>query len=284
MSDENTETSYIDAIPEEYRDVASVRDAGSMENLLKQHVNLESKLGNSISFPTDDADEDQLNNFYSKIQERAAGLTRIPTAEDSEEWAGVYDKLGRPKDPSEYQYPEIKYDDNGVEKPLDQSKYGEGFQTKAHELGITGKQFKGIMSYFGEQTLQNMEQRNAEYETTMNALRSEWGDSTDARVARVQALVKEQGGDEAANAFGDLGNNPAVLAMLDKMADALMEENSLGNQGPTGDAATRSAIEDEIATLKKNGAFLDGRDPDHERTVKRVDDLYAKLEKFKVAA
>lgn len=281
MSDE---PQYIDSIPEEYREVASIRDAGSMENLLKQHVNLESKLGNSISFPTDDADEEQLNNFYTKVQERAAGLTRIPSDGDDEGWSGFYNKLGRPAEAGEYKLPEIKYDANGEEKALDQGSYGEGFREQAHKLGLTGKQFTGIMQYFGEKTLENMAGKDEAYNAAMDELRSDWGDATDARVERIQALVLEQGGEDAVAGFGDIGNNPAVLKMLDKVAEAMGDDKGLGPSGPVGDAATRSAIEDDIATLKANEAYMDRKHPDHERTVSRVNALYEKLEKFKVAA
>jgi len=279
MSEENT---YIESIPEEYREVPSIRDAGSMENVIKQFVNMETKMGNSLSFPTEDADDEQMNAFYSKVQERAAGLTRIPADDDAEGWAGLHGKLGMPKEAGDYSLPEIKYGDDG--KMLDQGKYGEAFRDEAHKLGLSGKQFTGIMSYFGNQTVENMTTASEAHDTAMATLKEEWGDATDARVARVQELVREQGGDEVVNAMGDLGNNPAVLMMLDKMADALMEENSLGNQGPSGDAATRSAIEDEVATLKGNEAYMDRKHPDHERTVQRVDALYKKLEGFQKAA
>ena len=277
MSDE---PQYIDSIPEQYRETPSIRDAGSMEALLQQHVNLEQKMGNSLSFPGDDADDDQLNEFYSKVNERAPGLTRIPTDDDADSWKALYGKLGRPDTADGYTLPEIEYGDGDNKQKLDQGKYGEGFRAKAHELDLSGKQFTGIMQYFGDETIANMETAKEAHDATMATLKAEWGDATDSRVARVQALVKEQGGDEAANAFGDIGNNPAVLMMLDKMADALMEESSLPGKGPAGEAATRSAIEDDIATLKNNEAFMDRKHADHERTVNRVNSLYEKLETF----
>ena len=273
---------YLSSIPEEYREVPSIRDAGSMDALLKQHVNLETKMGNSLSFPGEDADDEQMSAFYTKIQERAGGLTRIPSGDDEKEWADFYSKSGMPKESGDYTMPEIKYGEDG--KFLDQGKYGEEFRAHAHKMGLSAKQFTGIMSYFGNQTVNNMETRTQEHDAAMTALRNEWGDATDARVARVQKLVADNGGDEAIAGFGDIGNNPAVLMMLDKLATATMEEGSLGKQGGSGDAATRSGIEDEIATLKGNSAYMDRKNPDHDRTVSRVNSLFERLEKYKEAA
>lgn len=278
MSEENN---YIESIPEEYRDVPSIKEAGSMDNLLKGYVNLETKMGTAVFKPGDDADEEQWNSFYGKVNELAPGLTRVPTKDDDEKgWNSIYSKLGRPDDVSGYNVPEIKMGDDGV---LDQSQYADDFKKVSHELGITGKQFTGLMNWIGQRTVDRLDAGTQKRDEVMAGLKKEWGDGTDARIKRVNELIMEQGGKEAYESIGELGNNPYLIKMLDKMADTLMDESSLERQGPAGDIATRTAIEDEISTLKKNAAFLDRKDPDHQRTVERVNALYEKLETFKAA-
>jgi hypothetical protein len=252
-----------------------------LENLLNQHVNLEKKMGTAVFSPGEDADADQMNAFYERVNALAPGLTRIPDSDDAEGINALYGKLGRPNEAAGYEVPEIKYGADG--KVLDQGEYVEDFRQFAHENNITGSQFKKMLTWFGERTVNNLEAAAENRDKLMGELRTQWGDATDARISRVEQLVKDQGGEEAVAALGNLANNPVVLNMLDKMADAMMEENSLGNMGPAGDAATRQSIEDDIATLKNNEAFLDRKHADHERTVKRVDALYEKLGQYKAA-
>jgi CRISPR/Cas system CSM-associated protein Csm2 small subunit len=280
MAEEN-ENEYIESIPESFRDVESIKSAGSLENLLNQHVNLEKKMGTAVFSPGEDADTDQWNKFYERVSTLAPGLTRIPDSDDAEGVSALYGKLGRPNEAAGYEVPEIKYGADG--KVLDQGEYVEDFRQFAHENNITGSQFKKMLTWFGERTVNNLEAAAENRDKLMGELRTQWGDATDARISRVEQLVKDQGGEEAVAALGNLANNPVVLNMLDKMADAMMEENSLGNMGPAGDAATRQSIEDDIATLKNNEAFLDRKHADHERTVKRVDALYEKLGQYKAA-
>lgn len=277
MADEDE---YINSIPEAYRDVESIRDAGSMENLLNQHVNLEKKMGTAVFSPGEDADDEQWGSFYNKVNELAPGLTRIPDGDDLEGFGKLYSKLGRPDGSEGYEIPEIKYND----KALDQGDVMDGFREEAHKMGLSGAQFKGIINYFGGETVKQMETADQARTDLMGELTNEWGDATDSRLQRISELVTEQGGEEALAALGELRRNPIILNMLDKMADSMMEEGSLGNLGPAGDAATRAGIEDEIATLKANEAFLDNKNTEHGRTVSRIDALYKKLETFKQKA
>lgn len=276
MSEENN---YLDSIPEEYREVPSIKEAGSMENLLKQHVNLEQKMGTGVFAPGQGADDEQWNKFYNKVNDIAPGLTRIPVSEDDEGWNAVYNKLGRPEDATGYETPQINISDN---EALDQSDYEEAFKEVSHSLGLSGKQYAGIMKWIGDRTVEKMSAGAQARDEAVNALKSEWGDATDARIERVKELIGKFGGEGVGQALGELGNNPQVLMMLDKMADSIMEEKSLENYGGGG-ADQRSDIEAEIATLRQNDAFLNNKNPDHDRVVKRVNALYEKLETYKAA-
>lgn len=279
MTEENNE--YIQMIPEEYREVPTVRDAGSLDNLLQGYVNLEQKLGNAVIPPASDADAETWDKFYNRVNDVAPGLVRLPTGEEG--WDSVYNKLGRPESPDEYVMPEIKTADGKTFKPPEN--IGE-LREHAHKMGMTGKQFAGMMEYFANRTVAQQEAAQRAIEETMGTLRREWGDATEARTLRAQEVVRKFAGDKAdevINAFGELGNNPQVLMLLDRIAEATMEEGSLSRQTPGGDAATRASIEDEIAELRSRNAFMDRKDPDHQRIIDRINALYERLEQYKAA-
>ena len=278
---EGNENQYIESIPEQFRDVESIKNAGSLDNLLEQHVNLEKKMGTAVFAPGEDADEEQMGKFYSRVNDLAPGLTRIPASDDEEGMSALFNKLGRPDEVAGYEVPEVLMGDG---KPLNQDAYSDAFKEHAHKIGISKSQFAETLKWFGDRQVAAVEDAQTKAAETLATLKGEWGDSTDARMQRVNAFVQDQGGEEALAAMGELGNNPVVLKMLDKMAESMLEEGSLGRQGAQGDAATKTAIEDDIATLKGNEAFMDRKHADHKRTIERVNALYEKLEQFRKAA
>jgi hypothetical protein len=139
------------------------------------------------------------------------------------------------------------------------------------------------MDWIGNRTVEKMGMSAGKRDEVMQELNKEWGDSTNARVERVKDVIEKFGGEGAAEALGDLGNNPIVLKMMDAMADTLMGEGSLDNDTMNAPAERRSEIEAEIATLRENDAFLNNKNPDHDRVVRRVNALYEKLDTYKAA-
>lgn len=271
------EEEYIESIPESYRENETIKNAGSMENLLEGYVNLEKKMGDSLFFPGDDADDTQKAEFYTKIMDRADGLTRIPANDDEKGMAAFYNKLGRPDEHAGYEVPEVK-DHEG--KVIESDEMVEGFKEFAHGIGLNKTQFSKIIEHFGGITANNLETAGKAQTELINKLKTEWGDGTDARIARIQGLVTEFGGDAAISELS-LEQNPGMLAMLDKFADAMGEEHTLDKSTTQQNAATRQTIEDDIATLKANEAFMDSKHTDHKRTVERVNALYEKLSGYK---
>ena len=106
MSEESE--AYIASLPEAYRETPTIRDAGSLDNLLQGYVNLEQKMGTSLSFPSEDADPDQVSAFNKKVMENASHLTLIPDADDEEGMTAFYNKLGRPAEFAAYEGAEVK--------------------------------------------------------------------------------------------------------------------------------------------------------------------------------
>jgi hypothetical protein len=252
-----------------------------MENLLEGYVNLEKKMGDSLFFPGEDADDTQRAAFNAKVMERAQGLTLIPADDDEVGRAAFYGKLGRPDEFAGYEVPEIKDHEGNI---IGSDDHVEAFKEFAHGIGLNNAQFSKTMEFFGGITANNLETADKSRTELEATLRKDWGDGTEARLSRVHNLVAESKHSDAALAELSLKQNPGIVAMLDEFADAMGEEHSLGNTTTQIGAETRQTIEDQIATLKKNDAFMDSKHTDHQRTVERVNSLYEKLNKYKEAA
>src|ERR1700749_175555 len=91
-------------------------------------------------------------NLEKLVGSKASAIT-LPTSESKpEEWASLYDKLGRPGSADNYAVPEPLKDDATVK----------GFAGKAHELGLSSKQWEGVMQFVGEQSQSSSAAREAE--------------------------------------------------------------------------------------------------------------------------
>ncbi len=151
----------------------------------------------------------------------AEGLT-VPAADDSEAWAKLYDKLGRPTEKSQYEL-------STQEKLEGTEEFTESFKEAAHNAGLTQKQAQDLFSYMVELARPGAEALKQlgmyDKKTCTEALQKEWGDKYEAKVKDMRAGVKEFADTEYLDLMDKLGlsDNPAVCktwaAVGAKMAD-----------------------------------------------------------------
>lgn len=220
-----------------------------------------------------------LKSFKSAQQMIGGEKIVIPQgALDTDEvWGQVFDKLGRPKDPSGYQFdkPELPeglvYDDH-----LEKAWSGE-----AHKLGLLPKQAAGIYSFYNGMMIEAVKAMNAE--------------QAQAQAAMETALIGELGNREKYDEFLRLGATVLNMAGLpDAERDAiagrykndLVLMKALGNIGRKmteaslikGDRGGAGAVDgkkdlDGILYDKANPlhkAYFDKQDPRHQEAVDRV--------------
>ena len=88
------ETSWLDSIPEEFRDKPSFTKYKSLEDFSKGYDNVTKMVGNSVRIPTEESTEEELNEFYTKLgrpdshekysYERPEMPENIPYSEEAE--------------------------------------------------------------------------------------------------------------------------------------------------------------------------------------------------------
>jgi hypothetical protein len=130
-------------------------------------------------------------------------LLRLPKEGDSEAWGEVYNRMGRPEEPSGY-----KFEDNDV--PDGGFGLRENLREWAHKAGLSQNQASAILEGYHERIVElggEMESQKAEQRTADDlALRKEWGGAWEENVSAGRLFRQRFGID------GD---------MMDKLEDAL---------------------------------------------------------------
>lgn len=210
---------------------------------------------------------DSENKFAQGVVElRKSHDNRVAIPDDDGDWGKFYDRLGRPKDFSEYSFPEptqFALDD------MDKASL-DNFRPVAHENGLTQKQTEALVNWrYEEEKVQRdaMEARaQSTQETNMKTLRSEWGPQFDENYKNAGLAVRHYAGD----AINDLAglqladgtmmlDNPQVVRMFAKMGNERSEDFTdvtPMNQG------NRVSAQEEIDRLTSE-ALSNGLSPSH---------------------
>jgi len=198
-----------------------------------------------------------------------------------EDWAPVFDALGRPKTADEYKLPEFKGLPEGVK--LNEAEVAE-FRKYAHSIGIPQKQFEKLLDYRVQSMLK--EHQEGERVTTESVkaaetkLRSEWGAKYDEKLKTVNKMLTQFGKDVAGDIAAKYGADPVIIALLGRVAENLSESTleSLGT--PKTGTLTPDEAQTEIAKIRgdEKHPFNDNRHPDHDLWVnEKMPALYAML-------
>jgi len=212
----------------------------------------------------------ELTKGYGEAQKLIGAKGVIVPGEKAtpEEYDKFYNSLGRPAKPDGYKLNPI----DGLHQGLGVTPESEqAFKNFAYKHGLTQKQAEGIKAEYysmGSQVLSKQDEAEAtakhEAETK---LRSEWGADYSNNLAKSVSLVDKYGGEGAREAFGDLGNNPAVLKTLANIAKHFSEDTFVkGNSAqPNSDTALKLK---NIMLDKKHPYWVDG--PGHDEAVQEV--------------
>jgi hypothetical protein len=169
------EQSWYSGLPEDIQSWSEVKNSKDPESFWNQMSNMRSRMGRSLTIPSEDAGDDVRNEFRQKLRDKVGGLVQIPDAEDTEGWKELYRTLGTPEDVSGYKLPE------GIDSVVG-SEVLEGYANAALEANIPAESFQKFMSIIGER--EQMAQQAFEQETQkdLQSLKQEWGLAFDERI------------------------------------------------------------------------------------------------------
>lgn len=247
---------FLNMIPEELRQHPSISPIKDVENLARSYVNAQRLIGaDKIAVPVNPTDED---------------LDRI------------YDRLGRPENPSEYG---INVDGNVITEEL-----AADYADIAHKLRLTPDQAKGVLDYYKSTVEQSgaasLEAAEVAKEQTVESLRSEWGRAFDQKVEAAAQVAQEFGNPDMFNitlADGSkLGDNAEFIKAFAKIADfrqTVTSEDTVAEMSQSN-VMTPASAQAEIDAIMgdKTHAYWDRKNPvGRQKAVERMQHLMEQL-------
>lgn len=190
----------------------------------------------------------------AETQAKPGFTFEVPTDLEGFDPLPIYDRLGRPKTPDEYSFdmPADFTPDDAALKMV---------REKAHELGITANQLKGIMEpYLAYEAQQVSEFAKADQQARMEkdaerqiALQKMFGDNTSEAVSNVAGVLKQFGNNDIIEAFKSNPElqNPHVYSLLNNVAKVMQPPSLPGSTSGFAAAADISQIKARIAELSK---------------------------------
>lgn len=209
-------------------------------------------------------DVKSLTKGYADAVKYNVGALKLPAAEAPvEEWNRVWDKLGRPTSPEGYVIPEK------IATPTLADLRG-----VAHTVGLSAKQWEGMMSGYGRIVDQEVSARQLAAKNTTEALKAEWGAAHDRKLGLVQRMILQYGDEEVMAEFNrsGQGNHAPTIKMLAKLAESMADEKFIDAEltGVVGKDAAKAELDSLITTPE----YINPRHPSHKSTVERVTKLF----------
>jgi len=243
---------FVKSIPETYREKPYLKGVDSPDKLFKL-----------------------LDGSQELIGKRPAG---VPAADaPKEQWDAFYKTLGRPDEPSGYQF-------EGADKS--DPKFVAKLQEVFHKRGLSAEQAKGIYADVNV-ALQEMakekgladQQANVDFDKLADTT---FGPEREAKLARAKAIMTEHAPQELLKHLGSLSNENLVImaGVIDSIATKFIAPDKLpgsGQGGTTPGAQTMEQRRAEARQLMLSKEFNDPFHPDHEKTRAKVTELYSPL-------
>ena len=245
---------FLSMIPEEIREHPSLSPIKDVGNLARSYVNAQRLIGaDKLPLPANPTDAD-LDNIYGK--------------------------LGRPETADGY---EIAADGAIVTEDIAKS-----YSEMAHTLRLTPDQANGILEYYkgmaSSASEMSIEAEAQQRNSTEMALRQEWGDEFDARIADAGKVAKQFGSADLLDmqlADGTkVGNHPDFIRAFANMAEfraSVTSEDTVSDAAQTS-LQSRQSAQQEIDAIMRGPDYTNRKDPvSRQRAIDRVQELMGVL-------
>ena len=207
-----------------------------------------------------------------------ADTIKIPKTDD--EWADIYNKLGRPETQELYALTSPE----GVNPALKDmiGKDTEWFRELAHKQGLSDKQATALFQEYAKRVSDSYSNTMSQSEEeAMNGeikLRTEFGQAYEGNKILGDRALEKLGGEsfmEFAKALG-LDRHIEFNRFKFKLGNMMAED--LGLDKATGQLITsKESLQEQITVLQANPAYLDNTKPEHKLTVDKVTKLMQQL-------
>ena len=242
-------------LPEDLRENAAIQPFQDVENLARGYVNAASMIG----------------------RDKIVVPGQHSTAED---WADIYDKLGRPESHEAY---ELNAGENANEELL------AWYKNTAHEIGLNNNQAQQLMERYNEILSAQSEENTIDYDAiqkeSREALKSEYGNAMDDRIRMAKGMLSEHGNPEISEielADGSkLGDNVEFLKSMigigEFIREKVSEDQYVGGEGRSN-AQTPAQLQDRLRELEApSSPIYDSRHPQRQAYLAERNAIYEEL-------
>ena len=245
LTAEKVATDWKESLSDELRADKSLENIKDVEGLAKSYVHAQKLVG---------ADKIPVPNKFAT----------------EKDWDAVYQRLGRPEDPTGYKY------DLPEDQTINQDALN-NFSNQAHKLGLLPSQANGVVKFYNELTASSLQEQEttavAARENSTKELKQEWGQAYPQKISQASNLAKSVGASELFDtnlADGTkLGDHPVMIRAFAELASKMGEDSITQSSGPI--YQTPAQIEKEIGNLTQVGsAYWDKNNPNHGAAVEEV--------------
>jgi hypothetical protein len=243
------------SLPEDLREHSALQPIQDVENLAKAYVNASSMIGkDKVVLPGEHA--------------------------SAEDWAAVYDRLGRPEDADSYNIDAGESADDGMLN---------WFQSTAHDIGLNNAQAQQLVTAYNEMASSQTENiegvMEAAHQETQAVLQKEFGAKFEDNIENAGALLEQFGPELSENidnmilADGSrLGDHPEFIKTFVNISNFIQErvsEDELIGIEKTPGAMSPDEARTKLTEIERpDGPLWDRAHPQHEFFVQERSRLY----------
>ncbi len=226
------------SLPDELANEPSLRSFDDVSKLAKSYVHLVKRMG---------APPEQ--------------IVRLPSAPDDAGWQEVYERMGRPTDPSGY---EINAQDETTSQYLQE----------AHKAGLSKAQARQIYDWYNTNAQLSetaaKDQFELQQQNFVHELKQDWGRDYEGNVDVARRAFLQLADGETLKLVEEtgLGNHPGLVKMMNRVGQLMQEDGLLQNDVGTSMNGGKADIESRLSELMApDGPYWDGMHRDHDKYV-----------------
>lgn len=255
-------------IPEDIRGSPALKDIKDPGALARSFLEAQSMLGNSVRLPSKEGGEEARKAFRTRMLEVGKDYGVMPMPGVEEDDTPVLRALGAPEKGTDYEVPEItsasglKFDDAEIAV----------FREAATASGLTKKQFKKVVESMAKAREPAAVAAQQKFEEGHTALKGEWGQAYDQRLATVEKLLEANQAPESLRQAAkdkriDAASAKWLYTLLNEFGDTT-ELTTQGKRAGTGVLTPLEAIA-RVEEVEKRMGKLNPGDPEYDMLMKR---------------
>lgn len=245
---------FRDHLSDEFKTNKTLEQYKDLNGLAKSHIELNKMMGSSVRIPGEDATEEDLNKFYTK--------------------------LGRPETSEKYELQNPKELPEGFEI---QEEGVKEFKELAFKLGLSNKQADELRSFYVNKAVENynsniVDTQKIEEEFIQKG-KEVYGDKYDAMMQNASKMISENLTEEQKAGLDKLDNESLlnVAVLLNNIHSKFFKPDTIQNN--YSQANTQEDMKKELSELvkKRNEMSINDKfNPELPTIEKKVNELYAK--------